>query len=167
VHELGRLESGLPFFAMKLIKGQTLASLLKEHPHPSQDLPRFIGIFRQVCQTIAYAHSRGIIHRDLKPSNIMVGAFGEVQVMDWGLAKVLNHLAEEDEAPAKWSVVDALGQSQTSDVSQTGDVMGTPGYMATEQARGRRFRIAGRTFSMTTRRGWRSRSFCPTSRWRS
>ena len=72
---------------MKLVKGRTLAALLAERSEP--DLPRFLSIFEAVCQTVAYAHSRGVIHRDLKPSNVMVGSFGEVQVMDWGLAKVL------------------------------------------------------------------------------
>jgi hypothetical protein len=89
VHEVGVLPDGRPFFAMKLIEGRTLAALLGQRPSPADDLPRFVAIFEQVCQTLAYAHSRGVIHRDLKPSNIMVGAFGEVQVMDWGLAKVL------------------------------------------------------------------------------
>jgi serine/threonine protein kinase len=90
VYDLGELPDGRPYFALKLINGQTLAALLKDRQQPTDDLPRLLAIFGQVCQTIAYAHSRGILHRDLKPSNTMVGAFGEVQVMDWGLAKVLG-----------------------------------------------------------------------------
>ena len=89
VHAIGRLPDGRPFFSMKLIEGRTLAELLKERKAPADDLPRFLGVFGQVCQTLAYAHARGILHRDVKPGNVMVGAFGEVQVMDWGLAKVL------------------------------------------------------------------------------
>jgi serine/threonine protein kinase len=90
VYNLGTLPDGRPFFAMKLVQGRTLATLLAERPAPDHDLPRFLKVFEQVCQTVAFAHSRGVIHRDLKPGNVMVGAFGEVQVMDWGLAKVLN-----------------------------------------------------------------------------
>jgi serine/threonine protein kinase len=67
------------------------------HP-PYQDLPRFLSIFEQVCQTVAYAHARGVIHRDLKPANVMVGSFGEVQVMDWGPAKVLPRGGVADES---------------------------------------------------------------------
>src|SRR5262245_38794486 len=89
VHELAAFEDGRPFFTMKLVKGQTLSTLLGERSDPSQDRPRFLKVFEQVCQTVAFAHSRRVIHRDLKPSNMMVGAFGEVLVMDWGLAKVL------------------------------------------------------------------------------
>src|SRR5262249_25560388 len=77
-----------PFFTMKLVKGQTLQALLAERADPGADRPRFLGIALQVCQAVAYAHAKGVIHRDLKPANVMVGAFGEVQVMDWGLAKV-------------------------------------------------------------------------------
>jgi hypothetical protein len=84
IHEVGVLPDGRPFFAMKLIRGQTLAEQLCRRPQPGEDLPRWLAIFGQVCQTLAYAHSKGVIHRDLKPSNVMVGAFGEVQVMDWG-----------------------------------------------------------------------------------
>ena len=88
IYELGSFADRRPFFTMKLVKGRTLAELLQERSSPKQDLPRFLSIFESMTQTMAYAHVRGVIHRDLKPSNIMVGSFGEVQVMDWGLAKV-------------------------------------------------------------------------------
>ena len=90
VYELGQFADQRPFFTMKLVKGKTLAVLLSERKSVDEDQVKLLGIFEQVCQTMAYAHSRKVIHRDLKPANIMVGAFGEVQVMDWGLAKVLQ-----------------------------------------------------------------------------
>jgi serine/threonine-protein kinase len=74
---------------MKLVQGRTLAELLSERPSPACDLPRFVKILEQVAQTIAYAHSIGVVHRDLKPRNVMVGTFGEVQIVDWGLTKAL------------------------------------------------------------------------------
>lgn len=89
VHDLGTLPDGRPFLAMKLIKGSTLDHLLAARPDPAQGRGRFVAAFEQVCQAVGYAHAHNVIHRDLKPSNVMVGAFGEVQVMDWGLAKVL------------------------------------------------------------------------------
>jgi tetratricopeptide (TPR) repeat protein len=138
VHEVGTLPDGRPFFAMKLIKGRTLAELLKDRPSPQQELPRFLSIFEQVCQTLAYAHSKGVIHRDLKPSNIMVGAFGEVQVMDWGLAKPLASrglTAPEDDAET--SAIATARTVTSQELSQDGDVLGTPAYMAPEQARGK------------------------------
>ena len=90
VHELGTLADGRPFLAMKLIKGSTLEALLKHRPDPAADRGRLLAVFEAVCQAVGYAHAHGVIHRDLKPANVMVGAFGEVQVMDWGLAKVLG-----------------------------------------------------------------------------
>jgi tetratricopeptide (TPR) repeat protein/serine/threonine protein kinase len=138
VYDLGALPDGRPYFALKLIKGQTLAALLKERQRPADDLPRLLAIFGQVCQTIAYAHSRGILHRDLKPSNIMVGAFGEVQVMDWGLAKVLG--SERKSATAiqseEMSTIATVRTAEDDLLTQEGAVMGTPAYMAPEQARG-------------------------------
>ena len=100
VHELGRLPDGRMFIAMKLVRGRTLAALAGGAAGPRRGPHRFLSIFEQVCQTVAYAHSRGVIHRDLKPSNVMVGSFGEVQVMDWGLAKVLDQGGVADEERA-------------------------------------------------------------------
>jgi serine/threonine-protein kinase len=139
VHEVGILPDGRPFFVMKLIEGRTLADLLRERTQPGDNLPWFLARFEAVCQTLAYAHSRGVIHRDLKPQNVMVGAFGEVQVMDWGLAKVLiaegPGEASEPGQPAGGAV--ATVRSESPDLaSRTGIVLGTPAYMPPEQARG-------------------------------
>src|SRR5262249_57146159 len=90
VFEVGTRANGRPFLAMKLIKGQTLDGLLKERTDSPADRGRFLAVFEAVCQAVAYAHAHQVIHRDLKPQNVMVGAFGEVQVMDWGLAKVID-----------------------------------------------------------------------------
>src|SRR5262249_19247012 len=90
VFEVGRLDDGRPYLAMKLINGRTLADLLKERRDPASDRGRFLAMFEQICQAVAFAHSKHVLHRDLKPANVMVGAFGEVQVMDWGLAKLIS-----------------------------------------------------------------------------
>src|SRR5207249_198152 len=90
VYDLGWFGHGRPFFTMKLVEGNTLAALLHDRPSRDQQLPWLLGVFNQVCQAMAYAHARDVVHRDLKPANIMVGEFGEVQVMDWGFAKQLT-----------------------------------------------------------------------------
>jgi serine/threonine-protein kinase len=146
VYELGTFPDRRPYFAMKLVKGRTLASLLQERAEPGQDLSRFVSIFEQVCQTMAYAHARGVIHRDLKPTNVMVGSFGEVQVMDWGLAKVLPQGGIADESgsrPDQETVMMTVrsGPAGSDGESQPGSVLGTPSYMAPEQARGELDRI--------------------------
>jgi serine/threonine-protein kinase len=122
--------------ASTLDKG-LVAGVLPSHT----DLPRFLSIFEQVCQTMAYAHTRGVIHRDLKPSNIMVGSFGEVQVMDWGLAKVLPrggvvHDADAGKEDDHETVVATARSGSSTELSQAGSVLGTPAYMPPEQARG-------------------------------
>src|SRR4029077_20576581 len=106
---------------------QTFAELLR-HADRGRDLTRLLGVFEQVCQAAAYAHARGVAHRDLKPANVMGGAFGEVQVMDWGFAKVLAG----DDGP----VESVRNGSLPTTASQSGTLMGTPAYMPPEQARG-------------------------------
>jgi serine/threonine-protein kinase len=146
VYDIGRF-GNRPFFTMKLIKGQTLAHLLAARADPIQDRPRLLGIALQVCQTLAYAHAKGVIHRDLKPANIMVGAFGEVQVMDWGLAKVLAEggIADEERAasrererPGDVTTIRTARSSGTGVGTDTeaGSLLGTPAYMPPEQANG-------------------------------
>lgn len=146
IYELGTLADRRPFFAMKLVKGHTLAQILALRHGPASELPRFLSIFEAVCQTVAYAHARGVIHRDLKPSNVMVGSFGEVQVMDWGLAKVLTRGGAVDDAGAgrtreETVIATARSGEADSDLSHPGSAMGTPSYMAPEQARGEIDRI--------------------------
>jgi serine/threonine-protein kinase len=135
VHNLGRLPDGRLYFTMKLIQGRTLADLFAGDGRADR-LPELLGIFEKVCQALAYAHSRRIIHRDLKPANIMVGAFGEVQVMDWGLAKALPRPVRESAGESTIGAVLPTGRpdSTAGKAGPTGQV-GTPAYMPPEQAR--------------------------------
>lgn len=129
MYELGTLADGAPYLAMKRIHGQTLADLLKQRSDPHAELPRFVQIFEQIAQAVGFAHHRGIIHRDLKPLNVMVGEFGEVQVMDWGLAKELG-TSDGDAVPVASAPASLAGQTTV------GAILGSPGYLAPEQARG-------------------------------
>jgi WD40 repeat protein/serine/threonine protein kinase len=140
VHDLGALPDGRPFLAMKLIKGVTLEELLKTRTSPEHDRGRFVAVFEQICQAVAYAHAHDVIHRDLKPQNVMVGAFGEVQVMDWGLAKVLSsggrQPPENDpEATSPGTEIKSMRDSEDL-LTQAGSILGTPAYMPPEQALG-------------------------------
>jgi serine/threonine-protein kinase len=141
VYELGRLPDARLYIAMKLVRGRTLAELLEGRADADADRPRHLATFEQVCQAMAYAHSCGVVHRDLKPSNVMVGSFGEVQVMDWGLAKVIERggVADEERSLRGHADVDPVRTLRTgsaADESLAGSVLGTPSYMAPEQARG-------------------------------
>ncbi len=141
VYELGLMADDCPYFTMKLVKGHTLAALFQQRKTPAEDRGRMLAIFESVCQTVAYAHSKGVLHRDLKPANVMVGAFGEVQVVDWGLAKVLRRGGVADEKRAQdtiHTVIETVrsGPGSSGSDSMVGSVMGTPAYMAPEQAQG-------------------------------
>src|SRR5262249_43996337 len=137
VYALGRLADGRPYFTMKLVQGRTLAELLAAGAGPEQDRPRLLKVFEQVCQALAYAHAQGVIHRDLKPANVMVGEFGEVQVMDWGLAKVLSP-AQADTVgrpPADGGATPTL--CGTVGETQAGAGPGAPGCSAPQPGRRR------------------------------
>jgi tetratricopeptide (TPR) repeat protein len=138
VHDLGILPDGRPFLAMKLIKGQTLEALLAARPDVSADRGRFVAAFEQACQAVAYAHAHDVIHRDLKPANVMVGSFGEVQVMDWGIAKVLSARPGNTTDPGETRAgTEVRGQGDSDGlVTQAGSILGTLAYMAPEQAGG-------------------------------
>ncbi|QJW95457.1 tetratricopeptide repeat protein [Frigoriglobus tundricola] len=99
VHDFGTLPDGRPFLALNLITGRTLDGLLAERPDPTHDRDRFMMVFEQVCQALAYAHAHRIVHNDLRASNVLVGSFGEVQIMDWGRAKVLESGTRQRSGP--------------------------------------------------------------------
>jgi WD40 repeat protein len=142
VHQSGRLPDGRPFLAMKLIKGRTLESLIKDRPDFSAERGRLLAVFEAVCQAVGYAHAHRVIHRDLKPANVMVGSFGEVQVMDWGLAKVLGEGEGTDAAAASpypevtraWTEVSPTPEASSH--TQAGSLVGTAAFIPPEQAAG-------------------------------
>jgi len=146
VHELGRLPDGRFYFTMKEIRGRTLAEVIAEVHEAArggtwsptatgQTFRRLIEAYLRTCEAVAYAHARGVVHRDLKPSNIMLGDYGEVLVVDWGLAKVLGR---PDRVAAEGRLDPVVTSRSEEDVLATrmGEVAGTPAYMSPEQARG-------------------------------
>jgi serine/threonine-protein kinase len=146
VYDIGNLPGARPCFTMSFVKGQTLTRLLDERPERVRELPHFLKIFEQICQAVGYAHTEGVIHRDLKPDNVMVSPFGVVQVMDWGLAKVVRREAvgkghsEATSAEAEAALAEGSEEcrifAEIGCESRAGQAIGTPAYMAPEQARG-------------------------------
>jgi serine/threonine-protein kinase len=130
VHDAGALGDGRPFYSMRLVRGRRLDEQARAEGR-GQRLRRFLA----VCDTVSFAHSRGVIHRDLKPSNIMVGEFGEVLVLDWGVAKVSGEAAE-----ASGTAFQPASGDRTGD----GVTVGTPGFMAPEQSSATRGTIDAR-----------------------
>ncbi|MDR3403246.1 MAG: protein kinase [Chthoniobacter sp.] len=146
VHDLALNEHGQPYYTMKLVKGSTLKEILKllaqgdaatvgKYP-----LAALLNIFQKVCDAVAFAHARGVIHRDLKPANIMVGEYGEVLLMDWGLAKIIGRDGSphrpNDAVQITSVVAGARDDQRDAFATIDGAVMGTPQYMSPEQARG-------------------------------
>lgn len=139
VYEIATTPDRRPYFAMKLIQGRTLAETLSGRRSPADDRQHLLQVFAQVCQAVAFAHAKGVVHRDLKPSNILLGSFGEVQVVDWGLAKVLarGESPQDDAVPGDGGAdVTTLRSTEGGAQSVAGSVFGTPAYMCPEQARG-------------------------------
>lgn len=144
VYEIGLMPDEAPFFAMKLIRGSTLgthmATFRKQKRVTRQMLGQFrvrlLRIFSRICQGMAFAHAKHVIHRDLKPDNIMTGEFGQIHIMDWGLAKIVGRPALIDDVPELDAEPVQTIRSELEIQTMDGVVAGTPAYMSPEQARG-------------------------------
>jgi serine/threonine protein kinase len=135
VHDAGVLPDGRVFYVMKHVRGQRLDAFAAEKRarDSRREIHEILRVFRQVCEAVAFAHDAGVLHRDLKPQNVMLGAFGEVLVLDWGVAKMRGEGAPSSPA--------ARPSAATGPDTDTGTAMGTPGYMAPEQQAAGRFPI--------------------------
>jgi serine/threonine protein kinase len=128
IHDVGRLADGRLFYVMKLVHGRTLQEHFADVPigRPLTDINERLRVFERICEPVAFAHAQGCIHRDLKPDNVMVGSFGEVMVMDWGVARITG--ANHDALTSSEALMDGG--------TQPGTIVGTVGFMSPEQARG-------------------------------
>jgi len=137
VHEIGTLADGRIYYVMQRVRGERLDALV------ARDLPRGerLRIFGRICEAVAFAHAHGVLHRDLKPENVMVGTFGAVLVMDWGVAKRLDASSTLDGGVAPPVTLDGSATTQTL----PGTILGTPAYMAPEQRQGRVDELDART----------------------
>jgi serine/threonine-protein kinase len=142
VYDLGKDENGAPYFTMKRMHGVSLASVLQsrsssESTGVSFSRRRMLSAFSQICLAVQYAHERGVVHRDIKPENIMLGHYGEVVLLDWGIAKVFSNGTERED-PTPTNPLD--GNERTRE----GEILGTLGYMSPEQACGAQALVDGR-----------------------
>ena len=133
VHEISARPDGAPFYVMRYVHGRTLEDALGECADADAEAAfkrrmQLLGSLIQTCEATAYAHARGIIHRDLKPANVVLGAFGETVILDWGLARRI----EEDDGPAPGTRTDSPA-AETGELTSVGELLGTPNYMAPEQ----------------------------------
>jgi len=141
VYGLGQAADGSPVYAMRLIRGETLQEAADRFHRVDcpgdrgREFRQLLSRFLSVCNTVAYAHSRGVLHRDLKPGNILLGSYGETVVVDWGLARTAG--TESDGRPP----IDPGIAPADAELTQAGEVIGTPAYMSPEQADGRRDQV--------------------------
>jgi serine/threonine protein kinase len=151
IYELNVNELDKPYYTMKLIRGDSLREVLRLLATASPmfqsryPLGELLTIYQKVCDAISYAHSKGVVHRDLKPDNIMLGGYGEVVVMDWGLAKTLGHSANvAADAVAQTMVRSARTEDSDEFVTMAGRAIGTPQFMSPEQASGQSHEVDAR-----------------------
>lgn len=155
VYDLGRDPTGAAYFTMKRVRGLTLEDILRRLREGDQAVleefsqRKLLSALSNVCLTVHFAHARGVLHRDLKPANVMLGAFGEVYVLDWGLAKLVKGedlpVSERTGTTSGGSVPPKVALTDEAGKTAVGAIMGTPGYMAPEQVQGDTEHFAAQT----------------------